>query len=62
MCGALGGGLVCGPWDSGGDVMRILFLLLFALVFSLGLRIWLLGSAWWGPFGVILHVRLVGGL
>ena len=62
MCKALGGGLVCGPWDSGGMGVRSLFLLPSVSAFWLGLVIWLLGVHDGEPFGVVLDVGWVAGL
>ena len=36
MCGALGGGLVCGPWDSGGDGGAVSVSVAFCLSFLVG--------------------------
>ena len=36
MCGALGGGLVCGPWDSRGDGGVVSVSVAFCLGFLVG--------------------------
>ena len=63
MCGALGGGLVCGPWDSGRWGGAVSVSVAFCLGFLVGAGDMTSGGVRdGGPFGVILCVGRVAGL